>query len=72
MKERRGEDSELTAKLTASKLIPLNSLHDFDSDVTSAAAVKYRFGGKRKVRKPEYYTIELCIVFIKEKKKLCL
>ena len=69
MKERRGEDSDLTTKLTASKLIPLKSSHDFDRNVTSAAAVKYRLGGRQKVRKPEYFTVELCVVLIKEKKK---
>ena len=52
MKERRGEDSDLTSKLTASKLIPLKRARDFDRNVTSVAAVKYWLGGWRKVRKP--------------------
>ena len=69
MKERRSEDSDLAAKLTASKLIPLKCARDFDRNVTSAATVKYRLGGRRKVRKPEHYTVELCVVLIREKRK---
>ena len=69
MKDRRGENSDLTLKLTVSKLVPLKCASDFERNVTSVAAVKYRLGGRRKVRKPAEYTIELCVVLVKEKVK---
>ena len=31
--------------------------------------MKYRLGGRRKVRKPEQYTVELCVDLIREKVK---
>ena len=68
LKDRRAEDSDPMAKLTASKLVPIMSARDFERNITLAAAVKYRLGGnRRKVRKPEEYTVELCIVLIRER-----
>ena len=69
LKEKRGGDTDPTSKLTASKLIPLKCPGDFDRNVTSVAVVKYRLGGRRKVRKSTEYFVELCVVLIKEKKK---
>ena len=67
LKERCSKDSDLTAKLTASKLVPVKSPNDFERNVILSAAVKYRRGGRRKVRKPDEYTLELCVVLIRER-----
>ena len=68
LKDRRAEDGDPMAKLTASKLVPIKCPRDFEKNITLAAAVKYRLGGnRRKVRKPEEYTLELCVVLIRER-----
>ena len=52
-----------------SKLVAIKSSHNFERNVTSAEAVKYMFGGRRIVSIPEQYTVELCVVLIREKVK---
>ena len=63
----RVEDSDLASKLTASKLVPIKCARDFERNVTSIAAAKYKLASRRKVRKPEEYAVELCVVLVKEK-----
>ena len=70
MKVRRTEDSDATSNITASKLVAIKASQVFDRNITLAAAVKYRLGGRRKVRKPEEYNVELCIVLVKSKVKV--
>ena len=70
LKEKRALEGD-TSKLTASKLIPIQSALEFERYVELKGKVQYRLAGRssRKCRKPSEYTIELCIVLIKEKVK---
>ena len=68
LKERRATVGDIS-KLTASKLLPIKSAHDFEKNVTSTAMVEYKLGrSSRRIRKVYKYTIELCIVLIKERR----
>ena len=66
LKDRRTKDSDLTSKLTASKLVPIKSPSDFERNVTFLAEVKYWLGSRSKVREPENYTMVLSVVLVKE------
>ena len=69
LKDERAVVADIS-KLTASKLLPIKSAIDFERKVTFTAMIQYMLGGRSSRRVwPSEYTIKLCIVLIKEKKK---
>ena len=70
LKDRRASPGDMS-RITASKLVPIKSASDFERNCDTSGQIEYRLSGRsgRKMRKPSEYTIELCIVLIKERVK---
>ena len=70
MKDRRKSGSEASTKLTASKLIPIQSASEFQKHLEDVSDVVYEKGGRRnRLQKVVAYKVELCVVLVREKEK---
>ena len=68
LRQRRKEDEDKTRKVTASKLVPLQTPKEFEKHLREVSEVTYMRRGRRNtLRKIRSYTVELCIVLIREK-----
>ena len=68
LRQRRKEDEDKTRKVTASKLVPLQTSKEFEKHLREVSDITYMRRGRRNtLRKIRSYTVEVCIVLIREK-----
>lgn len=69
LRVKHGDTSNGTSKVTASRLVHIKTAEAFEQHIGEIAEPTYQNYGRRRVMRAELYTVNPCIVLVKEKMK---
>ena len=70
LRNRRKDDEDKSKKVTASKLVPIETGVEFEKHLRAVSEINYMRRGRRNtIKKIRNFSVELCIVLVREKVK---